>query len=113
MKRTNNLYFLAIMLLLVIIISLYFSHSETFDLQIGNNTFKGSFDTTCDSCQFNENTKLLTCNCSRQDPKFPKDTTKRLIAQTSLNLSDADMKHLQDRSIMNNNGQLSIMTIKR
>jgi hypothetical protein len=102
------------MLLLIIIISLYLGYNETFDLQLPNSnyTFKGDFDRTCDTCAFNENSKLLTCNCSRQDPRFPKDTTKRIIAPTALTLTDTDMQNLQQRFISNNNGKLGIRIIK-
>ena len=115
MKRTHTLYFLIIILLLTIIIALYLGTNEPFDLQLPNSnyTFKGDFDKTCGECSFNENSRQLKCVCSRQDPKNPKDTTKRLTGTTILNLSTVDMQNLQNRYIMNNNGQLSIMSIRK
>ena len=101
MKKVKSLYFIAALFFIIIIISLFISVNEDFDLTIGNKVLYGSFDRSCDNCDYNTEKRILECNCRRNN--------KTINTKAQLKLSESQDKTLgSNYIIVNNDGNLSL-----
>lgn len=101
MKKVKSLYFIAALFFIIIIISLFISRgiTEDFDITLKDRIFKGTFDKTCENCNYDELKKTLTCECLDNSNK------KKL---TSIKFTEDQLIDLRSTSIINTNGLLSI-----